>query len=344
MDLLARLGLQVPIIQAPMAGVQTSALALAVDRAGGLGSLPCAMLTPEALCQELRHLSQEARCYNLNFFCHTSPQPDAKAEMRWRQCLAPYYAEYAINPDKIPAGPGRAPFSREIADLIEPFQPPVLSFHFGLPEPHLLQRVKNWGTYVMSSATTVEEARWLVAHGADAVIAQGWEAGGHRGMFLSDDLNEQLSTLALLPQIVDAVEVPVIAAGGIATPAGVRAALALGAAAVQIGTAYLLTDQATTSPLHRQALKHGQQSATALTNLFTGRPARGLVNRLMAELGPLNRQTPRFPLATAALAPLRAAAEMHGDSSFTPLWCGQNRSGCLEIDAGRLTRILAGLE
>ena len=202
-----------PLIQAPMAGVQGSALAMAVSDAGALGSLPCAMLTPEVLTRELQALrAGTSGPVNLNFFCHTPPEPDAAREAAWRRALAPFYAEAGLDLTTVPVGAGRVPFSHAIADVIEPFRPPVLSFHFGLPAPDLLARVKAWGSVVLSSATTVAEARWLQAHGADAILAQGLEAGGHRGMFLSDDLSTQLGTLALLPQVVSAVNLPVIAA------------------------------------------------------------------------------------------------------------------------------------
>jgi nitronate monooxygenase len=216
-----------------------------------------------------------------------------------------------------------------------------VSFHFGLPARDLLERVKRWGSKVLASATTVDEARWLEEHGADAVIAQGVEAGGHRGIFLTDDLTTQLGTFALLPQVVAAVRVPVIAAGGIADAKGVKAAMALGAAAVQVGTAYLLCPEATTSAVHRAALKSDAARHTALTNLFTGRPARGILNRVMREKGPINPAVPQFPLATGAIAPLRAKAEARGSGDFSPLWSGQNASGCREIPAAQLTRELA---
>ena len=337
-------GIQLPIIQAPMAGVQTSALAIAVSNAGGLGSLPCAMLTPSALRAELEAIAAQTRQpYNVNFFCHTPPESDPAREARWRATLAPYYAEFGIDPASVPTGSGRSPFSAELADLLQAFRPPVVSFHFGLPPLELLQRVKSWGAKVLSSATTVAEARWLEANGADAVIAQGLEAGGHRGIFLSDDLTTQIGTMALLPQVVRAVRIPVIAAGGIADAQGVKAALALGAAGVQVGTSYLLCPEATTTALHRAALKSGRAEHTALTNLITGRPARGMLNRLMKELGPLSAAPPAFPLATAALAPLKAAAEQLGRDDFSTLWSGQNASGCREIPAAELTRALAAL-
>ena len=342
-DLLSRLlGVHLPLIQAPMAGVQGAALAAAVSNAGGLGSLPCAMLSAEGLASELKRLRELSdKPFNVNFFCHTEPLPDAAREAAWRQHLGRFYGEFSIDANSITPGAGRAPFSAALADLIEPFRPPVVSFHFGLPTAELLARVRAWGAVVLSSATTVEEARWLEDHGVDAIIAQGLEAGGHRGHFLSDELTRQSGTFTLLPQIVASVKVPVIAAGGIADAAGVAAAMALGAAGVQGGTAYLLCPEATTSAIHRAALKSAAAGHTALTNLFTGRPARGIVNRLMREAGPLSPAAPAFPLATAAIAPLRAAAEGCGSGDFSPLWAGQNTLGCREIGAAELTRALA---
>lgn len=339
MTLQQLLGIELPIIQAPMAGVQGSALAIAVSNAGGLGSLPCAMLTHEMMRAELAAIkTQTDKPFNVNFFCHTPPAPDAARELRWRTLLAPYYQEYGIDSSTIPAGPGRAPFSTAAAAILEEFKPPVVSFHFGLPAADLLDRVRAWGAKILASATTVAEARWLAERGVDAIIAQGVEAGGHRGMFLTEAVTTQVGTLALVPQLVQAVQIPVIAAGGIADAKGVAAALALGAAGVQIGTAYLLCPEATTSPIHRAALQSEAASHTALTNLFSGRPARGIVNRLMEELGPMNPVAPAFPLATAAIAPLRTKAESHGVGDFSPLWAGQNVSGCKAIPAAQLTR------
>lgn len=337
------LGIELPIIQAPMAGVQDSALAVAVSHAGGLGSLPCAMLGAEALRTELTRIrAQTTMPFNVNFFCHHTPVADPAREAAWRQSLAPYYAEFGIDPSAIPTGPGRLPFDAAAAELLAEFQPPVVSFHFGLPDAALLARVRSWGAKVISSATTVAEARWLEAHGADVIVAQGLEAGGHRGIFLSDDLSTQMGTFALLPQIVRAVRVPVVAAGGIADAAGVRAALALGAAGVQVGTAYLLCPEVSTSAIHRAALQSEAARHTALTNLYTGRPARGIMTRLMREQGPLSPLAPAFPLATSAVAPLRARAEATGSGDFSPLWAGQNVSGCRAVPAAQLTRELAG--
>ena len=336
------LGTELPLIQAPMAGVQGSAMAIAVCNAGGLGSLPCAMLGPDAMRSELAAIrAGTGKPYNVNFFCPTPPRPSAEREAIWRAALAPYYREFGIDAAGIPTGPGRHPFSAEAADLLAEFRPPVLSFHFGLPPQALLAQVRGWGAKVLASATTVDEALWLEAHGVDAVIAQGLEAGGHRGHFLSHDLTAQLGTFALLPQLVRAVRLPVIAAGGIADANGVAAAMALGAAGVQVGTAYLLTPEATTSAIHRAALKSGAARHTALTNLFTGRPARGIVNRVMRELGPIGAAAPEFPLATSGIAPLRARAEAQGSGDFSPLWSGQNATGCREVPAAEVTRTLA---
>ena len=337
------LGITLPIIQAPMAGVQGSALALAVSNAGGLGSLPCAMLSHDALRSELAILRANAQGpYNVNFFCHTSPIPDPEKEKHWRQTLAPYYTEFDIDPSKATPEQARTPFSAELADLLSDYAPPVVSFHFGLPSPELVARVRSWGAKILGCATTVDEARWLEAHGADAIIAQGIEAGGHRGMFLTTDLSTQQSTTSLVTEMIAAVSVPVIAAGGIADAVGVREVMALGAAGVQIGTAYLLCPEATTRSVHRLALQSEEAQHTAITTIFSGRPARGIVNRLMRELGPINTAAPEFPLASAALAPLRAAAESQGRGDFSPLWAGENVSGCKPISAALLTHQLAG--
>ncbi|MEL4409424.1 nitronate monooxygenase [Shewanella algae] len=332
-------GIELPLIQAPMAGAQGVPLALAVASAGALGSIPCAMLSHDKLKLALESFRRQSdRPVNLNFFCHKPPEEQVERLHAWLQQLAPYYREFEV--EDLGGGAERRPFDAEVAAVIEPFRPEVVSFHFGLPSTELMLRVKSWGTKVIASATCVAEAKWLESRGVDAIIAQGLEAGGHRGHFLSDDLTEHSGTFALLPRLVQAVKVPVIAAGGIADAAGVQAAMALGAAGVQVGTAYLLCPEAEISELHRQALKDPQMNRhTALTNLYSGRPARGIMTRLMRELGPLG-QAPDFPLAANAIAPLRAAAEARDCSDFSPLWCGQNPDGCREIPAADLTREL----
>lgn len=336
------LGVELPIIQAPMAGAQGSRLALAVAGAGGLGSLPCAQLGPDALRAELTALSRApGAVFNLNFFCHEVPPRDEAREAAWSALLEPYRLELGVEAAAPASGPPRLPFGPEAAAILEDFAPRVVSFHFGLPSEDLLARVRRCGAKILSSATTVEEALWLEARGVDAIIAQGAEAGGHRGIFLSTDLSTQLGTFALVRRIVRAVKVPVIAAGGIADAKGVDAALALGAAGVQVGTSYLLCPEADTPALHRAALASPAAGQTTLTNLFTGRPARGIVNRLMRELGPLSAAAPAFPWAAAALAPLRAKAEALGSSDFSPLWCGQDASGARPRPAAEVTRELA---
>ena len=325
-----------------MAGVQGSALAVAVSSAGGLGSLPCALLSPDAMQAELAAIgARTAKPFNVNFFCHARPTPDPRREAAWREALLPYYRELGVDPSDIPSEPGRGSFDFETAELLEPFHPPVVSFHFGLPSADLFARVKRWGSTILSSATTVVEARWLEELGVDAVIAQGIEAGGHRGMFLSDDLTTQVGTLDLVRQIVRTVKLPVIAAGGIPDAAGVAAAMAAGASGVQVGTSYLLCPEATTSAVHRAALESPAARYTAITNVFTGRPARGIVNRIVREIGPMSELAPAFPLAVAAVAPLRARAEARGSGEFSPLWAGQNASGCRKVPAADLTRELA---
>lgn len=344
------LGVELPLVQAPMAGAQGSALAIAVGRAGGLGSLPAAMLSPDALRTELNALRAAGVAYNVNFFTHIPPAPDAAGSVRWLEALAPYYAEHGIDPTTVPSGPGRTPFSDAAADVLAEFEPGVVSFHFGLPASDLLERVRAWGAVVLSTATTVAEAAWLAERGADVVIAQGLEAGGHRGHFLAPDLVGQVPTLELVRAVVaDLGEgLPVLAAGGIADAAGVRAALAAGASGVQVGSAFLCADEATTSPLHRAALQAG--GATAITNVFTGRPARGLVNRALRDIGgaadglALSPVAPEFPLAGVAMAPLRAAAEASGSTDFTPLWLGEGASPRSAPAASLVADLRRGLE
>jgi nitronate monooxygenase len=335
--LLDLFGIDHPILQAPMAGVTSPAMAVAVSEAGGLGSLAAAMLTPETLRAELQIARQgTSRPINVNFFVHKAPAVDAAREQVWRERLAPYYRELGLPADAGADGAVRAPFSRALCDVVLEFKPKVVSFHFGLPEAGLMQRLKAENILVISSATTAEEARWLEAQGVDAVIAQGAEAGGHRGMFLVDDIARQAGTMALVPQVVDAVTIPVIAAGGIGDGRGVAAALALGAAGVQMGTAFLLTPEAKTSVLHRAALKGADDNSTTLTNLFTGRPARGIVNRYVREVGPMSAEAPAFPLAAGASQPMRSAAEAKGSIDFTPLWSGQAPTLAREIGSAEV--------
>ncbi len=334
--------IELPIIQAPMAGACGSAMAIAVSEAGGLGSLPCALLDVPKIRAELGVIRQRtAKPVNVNFFCHTPAKPDAQRDAAWKARLSGYYREFGLDPSAEVPSVNRAPFDAAMCETVEEFKPAVVSFHFGLPAAALLKRVKAAGCLVVSSATTAEEARWLEDHGCDAIIAQGNEAGGHRGNFLSDDTSAQPGTFALVPQVADAVKVPVIAAGGISDGRGVAAAFALGASGVQVGTAYLFTPEATITKMHRAALQAALDDGTALTNLFTGRPARGLYNRVMREVGAISDLAPAFPTAGGALAPLKAKAEAQGSGDFSSLWSGQAASLARETDAATLTRKLA---
>ena len=340
--LLDLFGIEVPIVQAPMAGANGSAMAAAASEAGALGSLPCAMLDAARIRSEIGVIRQQtSKPVNVNFFCHTPPDPDPERDAAWKAALAGYYAELGLDTSASAPAPSRAPFDETTCEIVEDLKPEVVSFHFGLPAKALLRRVKEAGVVVISSATTVEEARWLEDQGCDAIIAQGYEAGGHRGMFLGEDVTTQAGTMALVPQVVDAVDVPVIAAGGIADGRGIAAAFALGASGVQIGTAYLFTPEALITDLHRAALRAARDDGTALTNLFSGRPARGLINRLMREIGPMSDKAPAFPTAGRALAPLKKQAEAAGAADFTSLWSGQAAALGREMGAAELTRRLA---
>jgi nitronate monooxygenase len=336
-----------PPVLAPMAGIGTVGLATAVCKAGGLGSIGCGAMQPALAAETIQALrGLTGRPINVNFFCHVPAIANAKRECAWRDRLAPYHRELGLDPGLPPPHADLAPFGDDQCAIVEDLRPEVVSFHFGLPAPALLSRVKAAGCRVLSSATTIEEAQWLEARGVDAIIAQGYEAGGHRGTFLAPDVNRampsQAGTLALVPQIVDAVGVPVIAAGGIADGRGIAAALALGAAAVQMGTAFLLCPEAATPPLHRDALRQAHARATVVTNVFTGRPARVVPNRLTHEMGSILPGLPDFPRPMGALLPLRTAAEQRGSSDFTPLWAGQAAALIQEMPAKALTLSLVG--
>ena len=336
------LGIEFPVIQAPMAAVQDAALAAAISNAGGLGSLPCAMLDPAALQTSLLHLNTLTdKPFNVNFFCHTAPTVTPDALRHWTRNLAPYFLELGIEPPKESPGSQREPFGEAALAVLEQFKPAVVSFHFGLPIPEYVAQLKRWGALILASATTVDEALWLAERGVDAIVAQGLEAGGHRGSFLSTDMITQIGTMALVPQVCANVSVPVIAAGGIASSEGVRAAMTIGAAGVQAGTVFLLCPESNTTPLHRAALASEASRHTALTNVFTGRPARSIVNRLIREVGPMAASATAFPSAAGPITLLRAAAEAQGRNDFTPLWCGQNATGCCEEPAAEVLRRLA---
>jgi nitronate monooxygenase len=334
--------IDVPIVQAPMAGAQDADIMIGAAQGGALASLPCAMLSVDKAREQMNIVRQRVSTpLNMNFFCHKAVDSTAEQEAGWRKRLTPYFRELGLDPDASIAAANRAPFDSVMCELVEELKPEVVSFHFGLPDKALLKRVKDAGCIVISSATIVREARWLEDNGADAIIAQGAEAGGHRGMFLTESIANQPGTFALVPQVVDAVRVPVIAAGGITDGRGIAAALALGAAGVQIGSAYLRCPESKLIAPARKALAEASDDATVITNVMTGRPARGVANRVMREVGPVAAEAPPFPHAATALSPLKAAAEKLGKVDFTNLWAGQAVALGREMPAAELTRALA---
>lgn len=340
--LLDLFGTEYPIVQAPMAGVQDADIMIGAAEGGALASLPCAMISPEKVREQINIVRQRVSSpVNMNYFCHTAVDADPAREANWRKRLTSYYTELGLDPNADINAANRAPFDAAMCALVEELKPKVVSFHFGLPDAALLKRVKAAGCVVIASATIVKEAVWLEERGADAIIAQGAEAGGHRGMFLTEDIATQPGLFALLPQVVDAVKVPVIAAGGIADGRGIAAAFALGAAGVQIGTAYLRTPESKVSGPGRAALAEASDASTVITNVMTGRPARGVINRVMREVGPVSPDAPAFPHAATALGPLKAAAEKLGRADFTNLWAGQSVGMGGELPAAELTRSLA---
>ncbi len=330
-----------PILQAPMASAMDAELAIAVAKAGGLGSLPAGMLNAEKLRAQVEQFRSATanKPVNLNFFSHKVPVPNNAREHAWREKLKPYYAEFGIDPSAPVPITNRTPFNSEMCAVVEELKPEVVSFHYGLPDDGLVKRVKASGCKVISSATTVTEAQHLERGGCDAVIAQGIEAGGHRGMFLGNDIATQVGLFALLPQVVDAVRIPVIATGGIADARGLVAALMLGAAGVQIGTAFLFCPEAKILPPHHAALRNARDDSTVLTNVLSGRPARGLINRVIRELGPISNVAPEFPLASGALAPLHAKAQEQGSGDFSPMLAGQAAALGRELPAAALFEV-----
>jgi nitronate monooxygenase len=340
--LLDLFGVVSPIVQAPMANSGGVDMAVAVAEAGGLGSLPCAGLSDDKVRDGVAAIrSRSRKPINLNFFCHDEPERDVGREAAWLERLAPYYKELGAEMPQPPLKATIYRFTDATCAVVEALRPEVVSFHFGLPAPELVRRVKQAGCRVICSATSRREALWLAERGVDAIIAQGAEAGGHRGMFLETDVATQIGTFALVQQIVRDVKVPVIAAGGISDARSIAAAFALGAAGVQIGTAYLRCPEATTSALHQAALAEPGRE-TVIADMLSGRPARGIVNRVIRELGPINPAHPYYPLATSALAPLRKAAEAKGSGDFSWFWSGQGAVPPAGVGAGELTRTLAG--
>ena len=334
-------GLDYPIIQAPMASFATAELAIAVSNSGGLGSLGCSRDTPqslEALASEVR--AGTNRPFNLNFFAHREPAPSAARCDQVARFLAPHYHEQGIEPVSAPVQSPIAPFGDEVLAALLRIQPAVVSFHFGLPQEAAVRALRDAGCLIVSSATTVTEAKALVANGVDAVVAQGWEAGGHRGAFSAEAEDVGVGTLALVPQIVDAVPVPVIAAGGIGDARGVAAAFMLGASAVQMGTAFLSCPEARVTDVHRRAIAGARDDDTCLSRGFSGRPARVKANhytRLMAEY---ESELPDYPLMYPFSAPLVQRSAERGEEDWNCLFYGQAASLNRALPAAQLMNLL----
>ena len=316
------LHLRYPIIQAPMAGVTTPELTTAVSNTGALGSHGCALHSPTALEKDLASIRRGTNAtYNINFFVHPEPEFDARASEGMRALLARPYAELGLDvPEAQPPIPS---FNQDHLDVLLNAPPTVISFHFGLPAQEIVDKLKGVGCRLLACATTVEEARVLEDRGAAAIIAQGYEAGGHRGTFISSYEAGNTGTLALVPMVVDAVTVPVIAAGGIVDGRGIAAALMLGASGVQLGTAFLTCPEAATTTVHRNALTQRKGLMTALTTAFSGRPARGIENQFMREMAGHEDTFPPFPIPNGLTSPLRQASAIANSPDFLPLWAGQ---------------------
>ena len=329
------LGIEHPVLQAPMASAATPALAAAVSEAGGLGALGSSMLPVDELRRqtaELRELTQQP--FQLNFFCHEPPEVSGDIADRAREYFAPLYDELGIGDPPQPSAPA-VEFDEARLEALLDLRPPVVSFHFGLPPRDVMEAIRGTGMRVLASATTVAEARHLEDHGVDAVVAQGAEAGGHRGSFLVEGDDGPVGTLALVPQVVDAVDVPVIAAGGIADGRGLAAVLALGAGAAQIGTAFLPCPESGISPVYREALRDARADGTIVTRAVSGRPARALRNRLTQELSGVLPYPAQLSLTAPLLASEAAGAE------FQAMWSGQAAALATEAPAAEVVAAIA---
>ncbi|MEP4194402.1 MAG: nitronate monooxygenase [Aliishimia sp.] len=313
---------KIPLIQAPMAGAQDEKLAIAVAGEGAVGSIACARLKPdELLASAQKFQSQASGPLNLNFFCHDVVLRDPSREVLWHQELNRYYNEFSL-PQTYPETVPVHALDERMVEVVCRLKPAIVSFHFGLPDKTYVDRIRATGSKIIASATTLEEAIYLEAQGCDAVIAQGREAGGHQGVFLQPDQDVRFSTTELIEQMVSVLRIPIIAAGGIADANLIRKMMNLGAAGVQVGTRFLKSPESTITSTHRAILEGEEIRKTAITNVFTGRPARGFVNRIMKDVGPMNPHAQVFPFASSALAPIATATK--GSEDFVSLWAGQN--------------------
>jgi nitronate monooxygenase len=338
-SLLRRLGIELPIIQAPMAGVSTPEMAAAVSNAGGLGSIGIGAADPESargMIRAVRALTD--RPFNVNVFCHAPAAPDPARETAWASRLAPEFARYGATPPTTL----REIYTSFVADaaaqaVLLAEKPPVVSFHFGLPAAGVIEALRGAGTVLLATATSPAEGKAVAAAGIDAVVAQGYEAGGHRGVFDPASPDDRLGTLALTRLLVKALDTPVIAAGGIMDGAGVAAALALGATAAQLGTAFVACPESSADAGYRAALLGPPAEHTVMTAVISGRPARCLANHFTA-LGRDVAATsvPAYPIAYDAGKALHAAAKAKGEFGFGAQWAGQGAPLARSLPAAEL--------
>ncbi|ENZ8366216.1 NAD(P)H-dependent flavin oxidoreductase [Klebsiella aerogenes] len=331
------LNIRYPIIQAPMAGVSTPSLAAAVSNAGGLGSLGLGASTvTQALIEQTRQLTD--RPFNVNLFCHTPSRRDAVQEAQWLARLAPAFARYHGTPPKQLNEIYQTFHQHQsMLDMLLEQKPAVVSFHFGVPSSEVIRRFQQQGTVTMASATCVDEARLIAQAGIDVVIAQGYEAGGHRGIFDPHGDDRQMSTFTLLQALKQAVDLPIVAAGGIMHGAAIASLMQLGASGVQLGTAFLLCPEAGIDSGYRQALTQNSDVVTFLTAAISGRPARCVKNS-WHEIG--EGEIPAYPLAYDAGKALATAAKAQGDHGFGAHWAGQGVAMIREMPAAELVRVL----
>lgn len=337
--LLQRLGIPLPIVQGPMTGSDTPPLAAAVSQAGGLGMLGCGMRSPEAMAQAAAAVRAATdRPFGMNLFVLDTPAPDAATVQAAMARLAPLYAEFGLTPE----APARwcEDFAAQFEALVAA-RPAVASFTFGILDGAQVGRLHGAGCVVVGTATTLAEALAWQDVGADAVCASGMEAGGHRGTFLGDVDASLVGTMALIPQCVDALRIPVIAAGGIMDGRGIAAAQALGAQAVQMGTAFLACPESGITPAQRAAMARAQGTDTRITRAYSGRPARGIVNTMMERLAADEAAIPPYPIQNALTGALRRAAGVQGRADYLSLWAGQGVGAARVMPAGELVALLA---
>ncbi|MDR6412791.1 nitronate monooxygenase [Paraburkholderia terricola] len=340
---IARLGIELPLIQAPMAGVSTPRLAAEVSNAGALGSIGIGASTTEearTMINDTRALT--CRPFNVNVFCHARAQRDAVREAAWLQHLAPLFAESGMAVPTVLNEIYRTFLDDDaIFDLLIELRPPVVSFHFGLPTAERIVELREAGVVTLATATSLEEAKLIEQAGVDAIVAQGIEAGGHRGIFDPDAVDEQLSTAVLVRLLVQKTRLPVIAAGGVMDGHGIQAVLTLGAAAAQLGTAFVLCPESAANASYRANLKSTRAETTRLTSALSGRPARGMVNRLITFGEAVGSPRPAaYPLAYDAAKQLNSAAARRGNNEFGAQWAGQGAPLAREMPAAELVSTL----